>query len=150
SGVLYVDLTNESSAKLLTSKVMRVTNGFTHGEIQLSDSLRDGIYTIRSYTNWMRNFSKDLYFTQRIRVFRGTETVYDDEKLSKLSSVADLKFFPEGGNLVSGINGRIAFKALNVAGNGVDVKGYVLNSKRDTVVIFNSRHLGMGYFGFTP
>jgi hypothetical protein len=34
----------------------------------LSDSLPEGNYRVRSYTNWMRNFNEDYFFDQVIAV----------------------------------------------------------------------------------
>lgn len=59
----------------------------------------------------------------------------------------DVSFFPEGGHLPGNSRTRIAFKALNTDGLGEDIKGFVLNSRGDTVVQeFKSAHLGMGAF----
>lgn len=59
-------------------------------------------------------------------------------------------FFPEGGELVEGIANRVAFKAVSLQGKGVAVKGYIANEKGKKVVEFQSQHLGMGKFEFTP
>ena len=61
-----------------------------------------------------------------------------------------MQFLPEGGQLVAGLASRVAFKAVSRAGVGVDVSGFVLDSKKDTVVGFQSQHLGMGTFPFMP
>ncbi|MGG9964179.1 TonB-dependent receptor plug domain-containing protein [Ferruginibacter sp. SUN106] len=62
----------------------------------------------------------------------------------------DLQFMPEGGTLVNGISNYIAFKALNENGKAADIKGYVTDSKGNTVTTFESYHFGMGKFLFTP
>ena len=61
----------------------------------------------------------------------------------------DLQFMPEGGTLVQGITGNMAFKAVNEFGKPVDIKGEVLDSKGNRVVAFESYHFGMGQFSFT-
>ncbi|MBC7571044.1 MAG: TonB-dependent receptor plug domain-containing protein, partial [Spirosoma sp.] len=65
-------------------------------------------------------------------------------------SKADVQFMPEGGHLVAGFDGRVAFKAVGANGCGQTVEGFVLNSQKDTVIGFASTHLGMGTFGFKP
>jgi len=62
----------------------------------------------------------------------------------------DLQFMPEGGTLVNGLTGYIAFKALNENGKAADIKGYVINDKGNTIINFESYHFGMGKFLFTP
>jgi TonB-dependent SusC/RagA subfamily outer membrane receptor len=62
----------------------------------------------------------------------------------------DLQFMPEGGTLVEGISGYIAFKALNENGKAADIKGEVRDSKGNKVSTFESFHFGMGKFLFKP
>lgn len=61
-------------------------------------------------------------------------------------------FFPEGGNPVDQTPNKIAFKALNNYGKGENITGIVVNRSGDTLCVFKSDHLGMGYFilGTTP
>ena len=42
----------------------------------------------------------------------------------------DLQFFPEGGDLVEGIETKLAFKALNEYGKPADVEGIILNQNK--------------------
>jgi hypothetical protein len=67
-------------------------------------------------------------------------------KIVPLKSENDFQFFPEGGELVSGIATRIGFKALNSAGLGADLKGTVTDNQGNSVTTFTSSHLGMGSF----
>ena len=61
-----------------------------------------------------------------------------------------LSFFPEGGDLIAGLNNRIAFKALNELGKPADIDGIILDSKNNKVASFSSFHQGMGAFDFNP
>ncbi|MBT1690425.1 MG2 domain-containing protein [Dawidia soli] len=61
-----------------------------------------------------------------------------------------LAFFPEGGDLTSGADNNVAFKATNEFGKGADVQGVVLDDKDNVVASFSSFHMGMGAFRFTP
>ena len=62
----------------------------------------------------------------------------------------DLQFFPESGNLVSGIPSKVAFKAINSKGLGVNVKGEITDQQGNIVNSFESSHLGMGNFMLVP
>lgn len=62
----------------------------------------------------------------------------------------DLQFFPEGGELVVGVPGRVAFKALDEFGKPADVEGEIIGSWGGVVARFSSFHQGMGAFNFTP
>jgi len=62
----------------------------------------------------------------------------------------DLQFFPEGGDLVAGLDNRVAFKALNEFGKPADVQGEVLDASGAVVARFDSYHDGMGAFDLRP
>ncbi len=62
----------------------------------------------------------------------------------------DLQFMPEGGNLVAGIQTRVAFKAIAEDGLGARVSGKIYNSKHEEVTTFVSMYMGMGSFIITP
>lgn len=61
-----------------------------------------------------------------------------------------VSFFPEGGNMVDKVSGKVAFKALDAYGKPADVSGTVKNAKGETVAQFSSYHDGMGAFELTP
>jgi TonB-dependent SusC/RagA subfamily outer membrane receptor len=146
SNLLYVDLIEQRSGRNAALKRVQMNGGTGHGEFVLADSLAPGAYTIRAYTNWMRNASEDFFFQKDVYVFNYEEKTSANTATGK----PDLQFFPEGGQLVAGINTRIAFKAVNEAGLAHDVTGFVLAQSGDTVASFKSEHLGMGRFQFSP
>src|SRR5690606_9432788 len=43
-------------------------NGLSIGDIALSDTLVEGSYRMRAYTNWMRNSSSDYYFEKVLNI----------------------------------------------------------------------------------
>ncbi len=61
-----------------------------------------------------------------------------------------MDLFPEGGDLVQGLESRVAFKALNEFNKPADVEGVVQTAKGSTVASFSSFHQGMGAFKITP
>ncbi|MCB0400875.1 MAG: carboxypeptidase regulatory-like domain-containing protein [Flavobacteriales bacterium] len=62
----------------------------------------------------------------------------------------DLSFFPEGGDLVEGLETNVAFKALDEFGKPADIEGVVKDKEGDVVAEFSSFHNGMGAFEFEP
>ncbi|MDR6944539.1 carboxypeptidase-like regulatory domain-containing protein [Mucilaginibacter pocheonensis] len=62
----------------------------------------------------------------------------------------DVQFFPESGQLTNGIRSKIAFKAINSKGLGVDVKGTVTDDQGTVLANLTTAHLGMGVFAITP
>src|ERR1035437_3794246 len=62
----------------------------------------------------------------------------------------DLQFFPEGGNLVAGIESKVAFKAIGIDGLSRNVSGEILADDEKVVTGFKSMQKGMGYFMLKP
>lgn len=62
----------------------------------------------------------------------------------------DISFFPEGGDLVEGLPGTVAFKATNAYGEAADIAGVVLNEAGTVISRLKSFHRGMGAFDFQP
>jgi TonB-dependent SusC/RagA subfamily outer membrane receptor len=150
SRVMYVDLIDETNGKTIASRILNC-DGSTYGDIALPDSLEEGVYQIRAYTNYMRNYSDEFFFHQDFKVYQGSvKNRLTDANAQKMTEASDVQFFPEGGNSVVGLDSRIGFKALNILGKGVDTQGFVLDNTKDTVVAFQSEHLGMGMFNYTP
>ncbi len=58
--------------------------------------------------------------------------------------------FPEGGDLVTGLESTVAFRALNEFNKPADVEGIVVNEKGLEVAKFCSFHMGTGSFKFIP
>jgi hypothetical protein len=62
----------------------------------------------------------------------------------------DLAFYPEGGDLVEGLESNVAFKAVDEFGKPADIEGVVKNKSGKIVEEFTSYHNGMGAFEFEP
>ena len=62
----------------------------------------------------------------------------------------DLSFFPEGGDLVSGIKSNVAFRAMNEFNKPADIEGVIIDDQGAQVANFKSFHQGMGAFNFNP
>ncbi|RYF73426.1 MAG: TonB-dependent receptor [Cytophagaceae bacterium] len=152
SGAVLVDLVSPNGQKIRLDTRFQAKGGYGEGYLTLPDSLETGRYTLRAYTGWMRNFSEDWYFNKAIDIVRTGETngAATAGNGSSIEARPDVQFLPEGGQLVAGLTSRVAFKAISPTGVSVDVSGFVLDSKKDTIVGFQSQHLGMGTFPLTP
>ena len=98
SRVVYVDLVNKTTGRIIANRVLKC-EGSTEGDIVLPDSLEEGVYHIRAYTNYMKNFSDEYFFNQDIKIWQGkNKSRLTDDKVEKMTQVADVQFFPEVGN----------------------------------------------------
>lgn len=236
SSILYVDLVAENRDIIATKKI-KIDRGAAYGEIDLGSDIPTGIYLLRAYTSWMRNFDEELFFNQTIPIYNVDNDVNwrmqnavnqrDDGalvrlrvQLSDLNDIAlsnaeiDLKtlletgavinksillnnegvgevelffpkakdkkwrevnlttrhngkefkrkialdlspktqvqFMPEGGYMVNGLRGLVAFKAVTKNGRSIPISGKIVDQNGTEVARFKSEHLGMGSFYLTP
>ena len=63
---------------------------------------------------------------------------------------ADVQFFPEGGELIEGVRSKVAFKAINTDGLGIDITGSVTDNAGNEVASISTEHAGMGIFALLP
>jgi hypothetical protein len=124
------------------------------GDFALPDSLTNGNYRVRAYTQLMRNDEGSGFFEQNIPVVAVVKSkIKSNTTLTQItgkSSKPDIQFFPEGGTLVNGIASKIAFKVIAPNGLSIGASGQVIDNENQTVCTFKTAHLGMGYFYLTP
>lgn len=66
------------------------------------------------------------------------------------SNQADVQFFPESGDMVTGIRSRVGFKAVGADGLGMKVSGFITDKGNNKLADFESEHAGMGHFRLLP
>jgi len=118
SGLLYVELDNEQG-KNAKRIMVPLVNALTWGDIALdSAEVPHGSYTLRAYTNWMRNFGEDYIFKKTITVSKSA-----DNPLLVKANFKQVGNKVEADLLFSLLDGRIqAFK---------DVELKVMNGRRN-------------------
>ena len=147
---LHVELIAPDS-KILLSRMVRIEEGTGNGDFSLSDSIPSGTYRIRAYTNHMRNYDDKFFFLKEINVINPYENENETERPDKkITNKIDISFFPEGGSLVDNVTSTVAFKAVNALGKGCDVTVELYKYTGELITVFNSRHLGMGFFNLKP
>ena len=148
SNSLYVELYRGDIR--IKSKFYPVANGVTTGDMELTDSLPEGIYTIVAYTPWMANFSPSLFYAYTFPVYRPHVTPVKTSMGESVVRKFDIQFLPEGGNSVRNVFSKIAFVAVDDEGHPLDVSGWIGDESGDTVTDFHSIHDGMGAFTYIP
>ena len=68
SRIIYVELLNPDNRPVV-QKRFSLENGSGPGLILLPDTLSPGEYTLRAYTNWMKNFPPETYFNRKINIY---------------------------------------------------------------------------------
>lgn len=108
SKILHVELINEKDS-IKKSLALPVASGLAWGDFTLSDSLPEGNYRIRAYTNWMRNFDDAYFFDKTIKIGNSlssqvvSNVVYNFSKVGVRENVTALISFKTlKGNLLKG------------------------------------------------
>jgi hypothetical protein len=164
SNVLYVELIS-SDSKIIARNKTNLEMGLGSGDFQLVDSLgvKPGVYQIRAYTNWNRNFSDDFVFKKDIEIIDVFEVhskpnkaqntaveVKNTENESSNQNKFTVNFFPEGGSLLENVTSIVGFKAVDNNGDPINIKGEIYDSDNELVNTFLSSHDGMGKFQMIP
>ena len=146
STTLYVELLNDSSG-IVIRKILPVFFGNSNGQFELPDSLKTGYYFIRAYSPTI--FARDPEFICQQNIFIYGRKNEHGSLLEKPKTWR-LEFFPEGGNLITGLINTVAFKTTNEYGLPVTTSGKIKNEKDETLAAFTVYHDGMGMFDLTP
>jgi hypothetical protein len=147
SNVAYVEILNANQKPVLQATIA-LNNGSGNGSFYLTSFLTSGNYIFRAYTNWMKNFGADAYFQKQITIVNTLTRLA--KTITKDSDNYDIGFFPEGGDLVAGIESKIAFKVADKYGNGITCSGNIIDKNNRSMVSFSTLKFGMGSFYFTP
>lgn len=103
SKILYVELINEKDSLKKQIKLPLLT-GLTWGDFKLNDSLSEGNYRIRAYTQYMRNQGPDFFFDKTIKIANGlankvfTNTTYSFKTENKQQKIQSNIHFEDKNN----------------------------------------------------
>lgn len=147
SKVAYIEMIGPEG-KVVEQQKIALDSAVGNGSLYIPLQAASGNYLLRFYTRWMLNFDEDHYYTLPITVVN--PFVKLQQQASAGSPPPDIQFFPEGGELVSGLTSRIAVKVTDEKQQGLPFRGAITNASGDTVTVFSSLRFGMGSFYFTP
>jgi hypothetical protein len=142
SNILYVDLVN-AEGKVVAKKMYKLDSlSSTQADLDLPVTIASGTYSINAYSLWMLNFP-DFIFRKSIFIY-GTD--YLNKKNTATKPQLNCQFFPEAGNLLEGVNTRIAFLVTDQNGQPVNVKGSIADQSGKAIKEVQTLHNGMGIF----
>ncbi len=145
SSLAYAEVLDNNNRPVLRAKI-GLTGSEGNGSFFIPLSIASGTYKLRAYSNWMKNFDPGFYFEKRITIINTRSAL----PVPGPVAAPELAFFPEGGNLVTGIESRVGFRIRNAGTEDQLARGAVVNTKGDTVLQFVSIAKGMGSFYLQP
>jgi hypothetical protein len=141
---LYVSV-SDGNDKVVKQKLIQVNNGIGSNTIALDSSFTSGIYHVKAYTNWMRNFNEPNYYSEAIKVIDPEVETYIKRTL--VDNDIDAQFLPESGHLLHGILNNIGVVIKDSQGFGLaNTKGEVINNNNEVLTTFETNKMGIGKF----
>lgn len=159
---LYVELVDQTG-HIADKQIIKLTQGEGNGQFILPHSMLSGYYEVRAYTRWMLAFDEPQYFSRTFPIYQLSNsdklersiTTYElsssmKNRPSETEEKFNLRFFPEGGQLVEGVTSQVAFKAESKNGGDIELSGTIYTKEGTEITSFETLHDGMGHFEYTP
>lgn len=145
SKTFYADWTDEQG-RLLYRTISPVVDGTTNGHFDIPAEFKGKAVHVKAYTKWMLNFDTAFIYQYNIRILNTSGA----PPARMPAAVPELRFFPEGGNIITGVANRVAFKASDQWGQPVKIKGVVVDKSGKVMDSLRVVHDGMGSFFIAP
>ncbi|HTB26528.1 MAG TPA: hypothetical protein VK711_14235 [Puia sp.] len=145
SKIFYAEL-YDAYGNLILRNSEPIIESAAIGNFDLPSSFDGTRIHIRAYTSWMLNFDTSFIYTKDLRIIGSLQ----DSSTHMIPTATSLHFFPEGGELVAGIENNIAFRANDSFDLPRKVSGILYDQSGKALLNFNSAHDGMGNFILIP
>lgn len=172
SHVLYVELVNPSG-DVVERRKLKIVDGEADGDIKVDSIQTTGFYEVRAYTRYMTNWGSHACFSRVFPIFKSPkrEGDYSRLELDKISyqkrlpntrkdedsvivdtytHAMTMRFYPEGGDMVEGLESRVAFTVSDEEGGRMQRTGYVEDDRKVRQCDIRTDSLGRGIFSITP
>lgn len=159
---LYVELVDQTG-HIADKQIIKLTQGEGNGQFILPPSMLSGYYEVRAYTRWMLAFNEPQYLSRTFPIYQLTNsdklersiTTYElsssmENRPSETEEKLNVRFFPEGGQLVEGVTSQVAFKAESKNEGNIELSGTIYTKEGAEITSFETLHDGMGRFEYTP
>lgn len=143
---IYVELI-DPQGELLKRVILKTDNGVVNGDFNLASRTLSGNYTIRAYSNWMRNADHEFFFNKKIAI---VDPIQDNLPETNDESPLEIQFYPEGGDLISDVVSRVAVKVNSEKVLGAFRKGKVFNQNEEEIAVFETNVDGIASFSIQP
>lgn len=98
SKVVYLEILDSESAPVIQKRFL-IADGTGPGHLVLPDTMRTGIYTLRAYTNMMKNFLPYNCYVKEIAVFNTLRRNAEDIPVRRRKSIPTVKRNPENAGI---------------------------------------------------
>ncbi|MDN5211010.1 hypothetical protein QQ020_03085 [Fulvivirgaceae bacterium BMA12] len=148
SKVLNVELLDAEGQSIKQERI-QLAHGFGKGQMFVSPDIKSGHYVLRAFTNWMKNFDPGFVFQKKLSIINPSVT-NNQEVTEKPRITTRVDFFPEGGDMINGLTGKVAVRATDNFGRGVKLTGVVYDNDDLEVAKFSTSPQGYASFWLLP
>ncbi|HMH33213.1 MAG TPA: hypothetical protein VK543_09305 [Puia sp.] len=141
----YAELSDDNG-NVVQRRSAPVFESAASGSFDIPASFKSNHYHFRAYTSWMLNFDTAFLFEKDIRVIHPLI----DSGIAAPATEEFLRFFPEGGEVVAGLENNIAFKATDQYGMPISIKAVLKDASGKDILELLPAHDGMGKFLLMP
>ena len=141
----YVDWYDQNGI-LVSHTIQPIFESSARGQFEIPANYKGDKIHLKAYTQWMLNYDSSFVYIKDIPVIQ-TDT---SNQTKKVLPVASIQFFPEGGDLINGINSNVGFIVTNQTGKPINIRGAIFNNTNQLVDSFLTMHDGMGKFAIEP
>ncbi|NEV92654.1 Plug domain-containing protein [Psychroflexus sp. YR1-1] len=145
---LYIQI-KDAKNKVVKEQLFLVEEGVSSNTIKIDSLFTAGNYTLNAFTNWMRNFKEQNYFTEAIKLIEIEDT--QESYSVEASEDIDVQFLPESGHLLTGVLNTVGVIAKKENGLGLANADLRITNDQDKVLArFRLNQFGIGKFTFIP
>lgn len=150
SSILYVELINDKDS---VTKQIKLTlqSGITWGDFKLTDTLSEGNYRIRAYTQWMRNAGPDFFFDKTIKIGNSwandvfattTSQIYTESNTEKVKS--KISFLDKSGQPYA--NATVSYE-VELNNKNISRGKAITNASGDVEITYTNNQINSTKFG---
>jgi hypothetical protein len=136
----------DQAGKMIKRTTSPLFSSTARGSFVLPADYTGNFIRARVYTRWSLNEEPDSYYVRDLLI--NNDISLTGQQTATRKTV--LTVFPEGGDLVTGLRSRVAFKATDARGMPVAIKGLLMNGARTPLDTIRVKHDGMGSFSLQP
>ena len=157
---LYAILFNDRQMTIDSSR-FKIENSMSSGWMTIPRVTEPGKYHFVAFTGMMENFDPADAFQVDLKIRKinrnAEEEKITDTKVDSISADSllkdtffSLRFLPEGGNLIKGVEQRIGFNAVDISGEPVWFEALLKDTSGLVLDTIKSGPYGPGYFVCNP
>lgn len=154
SRYVFVDLVNDDDS-VIVSALLDAAKQQLSSKLVIPDAIATGYYWLRAYTMQMISGDSNYSSVKPLYIFSSSAD-YDNKINHPKNTTANgdakplINFYPEGGNVITAANSKVAFSITDKTGKPIPVDGVVKDNRDSVVARLVAGENGLGQFEYEP